>query len=400
MPETVFYSWQSDLPNKTNRSLIESALTRALQSIVDDVHLQAAPRLDQDTRGVPGSPDIASTILSKIDAASAFVGDVSLVTESEADRPSPNPNVLIELGYALKALGPSRVVMVFNERFGKVEDLPFDLRLKRTLSYSLGEDSEPKEARDKLQSLLENALRLIFESSRESARARQLSGYVSNVIPELISFLMLGNQMAERDLNPWFDTAQSQFESNARTIRDLAVREEADSLGVADELRQLGGLIDEIVDHRSAMGQQNWTEYLAKTKAATDSAENLLHKILSLASVDSVSAREAVALVPEASRRISSLAREAQKELDIQGYRMWEELRDKAVEEGAKLLRLSYYDLSALGIDQVLLRKLAIQIHQLELMEQRTMSRDVIDACLNAIVRLSGELRKFAKTTT
>ena len=94
--ETVFYSWQSDLPNKTNRSLIESALTRALQSIVDDVHLQAAPRLDQDTRGVPGSPDIASTILSKIDAASAFVGDVSLVTESEADRPSPSPNVLIE----------------------------------------------------------------------------------------------------------------------------------------------------------------------------------------------------------------------------------------------------------------------------------------------------------------
>ena len=291
-------------------------------------------------------------------------------------------------------------MIVFNERFGKVEDLPFDLRLKRTLSYSLGEDSEPKEARDKLQSLLENALRLIFESSRESAHARQLSGYVSNVIPELISFLMLGNQMEERDLNPWFDTAQSQFEINARTIRDLAIREEADSLGVGDELRQLAALIDEIVDHRSAMGQQNWNEYLAKTKAATDSAQNLLHKILSLASVDSVSAREVVALIPEASRWISSLAREAQKELDIQDYRIWEELRDKAVEEGAKLLRLSYYDLSALGIDQMRLRKLAIQIHQLELMEQRTMSREVIDGCLNAIVRLSGELREFAKTTT
>lgn len=185
-----------------------------------------------------------------------------------------------------------------------------------------------------------------------------------------------------------------------RTYNPRSGHSRRGSLGVADELRQLAALIDEIVDHRSAMGQQNWTEYLAKTKAATDSAQNLLHKILSLASVDSGSAREAVALIPEASRRISSLAREAQKELDIQGYRMWEELRDKAVEEGAKLLRLSYYDLSALGIDQVRLRKLAIQIHQLELMEQQTMSRDVIDGCLNAIVRLSGELREVAKAAT
>ncbi|MCI0535696.1 MAG: nucleotide-binding protein [Acidobacteria bacterium] len=272
MPETVFYSWQSDLPNKTNRSLIESALTRALQSIVDDVHLQAAPRLDQDTRGVPGSPDIASTILSKIDAASAFVGDVSLVTESEADRPSPNPNVLIELGYALKALGPSRVVIVFNERFGKVEDLPFDLRLKPTLSYSLGEDSEPKEARDKLQSLLENALRLIFESSRESARARQLSGYVSNVIPELISFLMLGNQMAERDLNPWFDTAQSQFESNARTIRDLAIREEAPSVS----LMNLDSLLHSSM--RSSITEVQWANRTGPSILLRQRQQRTLHR--------------------------------------------------------------------------------------------------------------------------
>jgi hypothetical protein len=113
VPQTVFYSWQSDLPSKTNRGLIEFALERALAAIGKNAQIDRAPRLDQDTSGVPGSPDIGATILGKIDAASAFVADVSVVSGAEG-RPSPNPNVLIELGYALKSLAPSRVIMVFN----------------------------------------------------------------------------------------------------------------------------------------------------------------------------------------------------------------------------------------------------------------------------------------------
>jgi len=54
-------------------------------------------------------------------------------------RAVPNPNVLIELGYALKALGHERIVLVFNKTFGKIEKLPFDLRMHRTLTYECAE---------------------------------------------------------------------------------------------------------------------------------------------------------------------------------------------------------------------------------------------------------------------
>ena len=33
MPDTIFYSWQNDRPNKTNRGFIEQALKKAIQNL-------------------------------------------------------------------------------------------------------------------------------------------------------------------------------------------------------------------------------------------------------------------------------------------------------------------------------------------------------------------------------
>jgi hypothetical protein len=159
---TVFYSWQSDLPNATNRSLIEEALVRAAKMIRADNSLAVEPVLDRDTQNVPGSPDIAHTIFAKIEKAAAFVADVSIIN-SGLGRPTPNPNVLIELGYALKTLGNPRTVLVANTANGPIESLPFDLRTKRVLTYHLpiGGSDKPDQRR-KLQEGLEAALRAIL----------------------------------------------------------------------------------------------------------------------------------------------------------------------------------------------------------------------------------------------
>src|SRR4051794_10879338 len=106
----IFYSWQSDLPGSTNRNFILSALEGAASDVKADAEVTVEPVIDRDTAGVAGSPDIALTIFSKIEAAIAVVCDVSLVTHAAAGRPSPNPNVLLELGFALKALGPGKIV--------------------------------------------------------------------------------------------------------------------------------------------------------------------------------------------------------------------------------------------------------------------------------------------------
>jgi hypothetical protein len=46
-----------------------------------------------------------------------FVADVTPINAGSDHRLCPNPNVLIELGYAVKALGWSRIVMVLNTAY-------------------------------------------------------------------------------------------------------------------------------------------------------------------------------------------------------------------------------------------------------------------------------------------
>jgi hypothetical protein len=159
---TVFYSWQSDLPNSTNRGLIQDALERATKRIRTDDSVTVEPVVDRDTQNVPGAPDIAHTIFQKIEKATAFVADVSIINPG-LGRPTPNPNVLIELGYALKTLGNARTILVANTANGPVEALPFDLRTKRVLTYQLRSGAEYKpDQRQKVQEGLEGALRAIL----------------------------------------------------------------------------------------------------------------------------------------------------------------------------------------------------------------------------------------------
>ena len=159
----VFYSWQSDLPNATNRGFIQTALERAARSICDDDSIEVEPVVDRDTFGIPGAPDISGTIFEKIEAAEVFVCDISIVSSGDELRPTPNPNVLIELGYAVRVLGWSRVIMVMNTALRDPDLLPFDLRGRRVVTYTMPEENQDRATeRRRLQSILDEALRLIF----------------------------------------------------------------------------------------------------------------------------------------------------------------------------------------------------------------------------------------------
>src|SRR5579863_130930 len=169
MKQIVFFSWQSDLPNSCNRGFIQRALEGAAATIKADETVEIEPVVDRDTEGVPGSPDIASTIFAKITAADAFVADVSITNRGDK-RATPNPNVLIELGYALKALGHERVILVFNRAFGKVEELPFDLRARRVLVYDMPEAAQKAPERNALERQLESAVRAALPAISGLAR--------------------------------------------------------------------------------------------------------------------------------------------------------------------------------------------------------------------------------------
>jgi predicted nucleotide-binding protein len=156
----VFYSWQATLPNKTNRAFINDCLEKAVKEINGDIKIESRVEIDSDTRGMPGSPDIINAILRKIDKSAIFVADISIVSENQ-----PNTNVMFELGYALKALGDEKIIMIFNEDYGEISNLPFDLGFKRQMLYKLGVDDETKSLKkNELTVRLKSAIKLIIDN--------------------------------------------------------------------------------------------------------------------------------------------------------------------------------------------------------------------------------------------
>jgi len=149
----VFFSWQTDLPNKTNRSLIKQSIESAIKNL--NKPLNGIKFLyDESTYGEVGVPDIGETILNKIAQSNIFICDISLINKNSKFRKSPNPNVLFELGYAASCLGWDNIVCIYDTSSGKIEHLPFDINHRRILIYS----SINTDAKKSLTTSIQNAI--------------------------------------------------------------------------------------------------------------------------------------------------------------------------------------------------------------------------------------------------
>ena len=129
---TIFYSWQSDTNPKHNRYFIEDCTNQAISNIKSADGMKVDPVLDRDTLNQPGSIPIAETILKKIDNCAIFLSDVTVINASDRGRKTANPNVLMELGYAIGRVGHTRIINVLNTYYGDPQEndqiLPFDIR--------------------------------------------------------------------------------------------------------------------------------------------------------------------------------------------------------------------------------------------------------------------------------
>ena len=130
---TVFYSWQSYIGGYANRSYIRDKVVSAFKGFSIDIELL------EDSRGTTGAPDIPDTILTKIAKSNIFICDVTpaytLTLHDDKQRALPNPNVMFELGFAVRSLGWERIICICNEEYGNVEHLPFDISTHRIITY-------------------------------------------------------------------------------------------------------------------------------------------------------------------------------------------------------------------------------------------------------------------------
>ena len=94
----IFYSWQSDLPGNKARNFIRECIDEAIDLAEESETIEA--ERDEATKGTTGSPNIVTTLFSKIDNCDFFVADVSLcyTCDTKDGKKGPNPNVLLELG--------------------------------------------------------------------------------------------------------------------------------------------------------------------------------------------------------------------------------------------------------------------------------------------------------------
>ena len=190
---TLFYAWQSDTDAKINRFLIRDAAKKALNQLVTDSVLEESPRLDSDTQNVGGTPEIASTIFSKIDKAGLFLADVTFIGKSDDNDSLPNSNVLLELGYAAARIGWPRTILVMNTAFGPPENLLFDLRHRRwpiTYHLELNLNEVIKEQKKKLVVEFKNAIQAAAQEEH-AATLNAISRLDSNCLQWMTT---LGNE--------------------------------------------------------------------------------------------------------------------------------------------------------------------------------------------------------------
>lgn len=221
----VFYSWQSDLHGAANRYLIGDALEKACREITNKKGIGVDAVLDRDTLGKSGAPDIRDAILAKIDNADAYVADVTTVNAGTGEkRLTPNPNVLFEAGYARARLGSDALIYVFNTYYGKPEDLPFDLRGVRLLSYYADPEANDRATvRKTLSGDLRGAIEAVGRVKRNDPVmeiAFPGTKEVAGRAPGIISILITG---AKKTYDPKTITEQELCEvCNALTLHGTA----------------------------------------------------------------------------------------------------------------------------------------------------------------------------------
>lgn len=230
MTHTVFYSWQADTPPKVGRTFIEKSLGKAIEQLAADVSVDVAIReglaVDKDTKGVAGTPPIVDTIFRKIDSAAAFLADLTFVGTRLDGRPMPNPNVLVEYGWALKSRSYGRIICVVNIAYGEPAEstMPFNMsHLRWPIQYNLPDSADAavvSQARAKLAGQLKAALRDILESTEFKFQYKPIGRHGPNVLAAATQDVNVGQRLSFQSNIPEGQTLRVVLHGTSRKSPD------------------------------------------------------------------------------------------------------------------------------------------------------------------------------------
>ncbi len=150
---TIFFIWQSD--DKRSRNHLNDALKRVIATANKDWDPPRILSIETGSMIGDGAIPLDTKIFERIRSADLVVADFTPIAEF-CDSRCPNPNVLVEVGYALGCQTPENLLIVEwtgDERGipadGCDRPFPFDIDKIRRLTYS-----KPAELRSKLKAEL------------------------------------------------------------------------------------------------------------------------------------------------------------------------------------------------------------------------------------------------------
>ena len=134
---TVFFSWQSDVPEKSD--FLRSFIKTSIKNLETPHNVNVL--YDEASRSVVGSQKVEEVILEKIRACDVFIADITPITRIETKEGEkkrikllPNPNVAFELGYAMHCLPMEQVLIVLPTGISHGQ-LPFDFNHNRLIEF-------------------------------------------------------------------------------------------------------------------------------------------------------------------------------------------------------------------------------------------------------------------------
>lgn len=198
MTVKIFYSWQATTNSKYNKNFISTCIKEAVKKINQIPEFKRINiEVTDAVRSESGQVAIADTIIEKVISNSdIFIADLTIVNWDipdsipdeyrevfkKAQKPIPNPNVMLEYGAALKVLGKNAIISILNiyssgspKEKNNAEIIPFDLRHDRfptEYNYSSHNESQKAEIKKNLVFSLVSVLKPTIQNVLETQKSK------------------------------------------------------------------------------------------------------------------------------------------------------------------------------------------------------------------------------------
>lgn len=240
--------------------------------------------------------------------------------------------------------------------------------------------------------VLEKAQAFLRESTTASESEPDEKGaFYSRIARSLVEVLVYAEQFEERQVNPWLDMWRSEFSYLASELRELAAEQFAVSDDISEELTEIAYSLDETANMRLYLGGGD--DLASATKNAAEKSRRFLNRHINVP-INDESLQHVKATIGASNRKLKELVERA--EAMINSGRT-EELQSEAADLGHELLRLSYYNIDALGVEvRDSLKSIGTKLHLTETMRLYMDGGRSMQAVVDRIAACSEQLDALA----